>query len=74
MTYKVSTILVDRVTANITLAGGGTNWDGPVACPTGAYCKNDGIKYVLAGLIHHSQVMLIPQQRVVFSMRCSGSK
>jgi hypothetical protein len=26
--------------------GGGQNWSGPVACPTGAYCKNDG-KYVL---------------------------
>ncbi|KAB5554334.1 hypothetical protein GE09DRAFT_123981 [Coniochaeta sp. 2T2.1] len=22
---------------------GGKNWSGPVACPTGAYCKNDGV-------------------------------
>lgn len=22
--------------------GGGNNWTGVVACPTGAYCKNDG--------------------------------
>ena len=21
---------------------GGQNWTGPTACPTGAYCKNDG--------------------------------